>query len=216
MTQVFGADGTATPATRVEAGPCVVVQVKTSESDGISALQLGFGSQKRFRLTRAEQGHVEGLPTPSALREFRVPNAASFSRGDMLTAAMFVPGEKVKISGVSKGKGFQGVVKRHGFAGGPASHGHKDNLRMPGAIGAGGVQRVFKNVRMGGHMGAERVTISNLEVIGIKPEASEILVRGAIPGPRGGLLLISSAEGEMAPARQDNNAVNAPDTTHTS
>jgi large subunit ribosomal protein L3 len=130
------------------------------------------------------------------LRE--IPQASTgVKRGDVFTVTTFATGEKVAVVGTSKGRGFQGVVKRHGFAGGPASHGHKDNLRMPGSIGAGGVQRVFKDMRMGGHMGDEQITVKNLEVIVVKPEVNELWIKGAIPGARNGLVLISTAHGEI-------------------
>ncbi len=197
MTQVFRADGVVVPVTRVQAGPCVVTQVKSAEANGVKAVQVGFGTQKLFRLNKAEKGLLQGLATVRYLRDFRVGENDNLNRGDVLNVKSFTLGEKVQVTGNSKGRGFQGVVKRHGFAGGPASHGHKDNLRMPGSIGAGGVQRVFKGMRMAGHMGDDRVTVKNLEVIGIDPENNEILIKGAIPGARGGLLLISTSEGQM-------------------
>jgi len=118
-------------------------------------------------------------------------------RGDMFDVTTFVTGDRVQVTGTSKGKGFQGVVKRHGFAGGPASHGHKDNLRMPGSIGAGGVQRVFKGMRMGGHMGDAQTTVKNLEIVEVHPDTNELLIKGAVPGARGGLLLIATEEGNV-------------------
>lgn len=198
MTQVFRDDGTVVPVTRVSAGPCVITQVKTADKDGVASLQLGFGEQKKWRLTKSEQGHLKDLMTVRWLRDFRSSEAEKeLVRGHVLTVKSFVPGDHVQVVGWSKGKGFQGVVKRHGFRGGPATHGHKDNLRMPGTIGAGGVQRVFKGVRMGGHMGAERVTVKNLEIVGVKPEENELWIKGAVPGARGGILLISTNEGKM-------------------
>ncbi|KKW42220.1 MAG: 50S ribosomal protein L3 [Candidatus Magasanikbacteria bacterium GW2011_GWA2_56_11] len=153
MSQVFLNNGTVVPVTRIQAGPCVVTQIKSQAKDGVDAVQVGFGIQKAFRLSRPEQGHLKGIDmgtglTVRFLRERPMAEAADLKRGDVFTVKVFSPGEKVQVVGTSKGKGFQGVVKRHGFAGGPASHGHKDNLRMPGSIGAGGVQRVFKNMRM--------------------------------------------------------------------
>ncbi len=195
MTQVFKADGTVVPVTRVQAGPCVVTQVKEG------AAQIGFGVQKAFRLTKAEKGHLKDITvadnpqlTVRFLKDFR-GDVAHLKKGDRFNAGIFAAGEKVQVTGMSKGKGFQGVVKRHGFAGGPASHGHKDNLRMPGSIGAGGVQRVFKNMRMGGHMGNDQVTVKNLEIIEVHPESHELLIKGAIPGARNGLVYISTSEG---------------------
>lgn len=197
MTQVFKADGTVVPVTRIQAGPCVVTQVKEG------AVQIGFGVQKAFRLSKAEKGHLDGIIvdnnpqlTVRSLKDFR-GEALNLKKGDQFTASIFTAGEKVQVTGMSKGKGFQGVVKRHGFHGGPASHGHKDNLRMPGSIGAGGVQRVFKNMRMGGHMGNDQITVKNLEIIEVHPESHELLIKGAIPGARNGLVYISTGEGEI-------------------
>ncbi len=204
MTQVFRPDGTVVPVTRVKAGPCIVTQVKTKAKDGIDAIQIGFGEQKVFRMNKAEQGHRRGLSFAgkstlvNVLRDVRTgTDAHGLERGNVFTAAIFAPGDTVQVVGTSKGKGFQGVVKRHGFAGGPASHGHKDNLRMPGSIGAGGVQRVFKGMRMAGHMGDERVTVKNLEIVEVHPEEHELLIKGAIPGARGGLVIISTPEGKI-------------------
>lgn len=198
MTQVFRADGTVVPVTRVKAGPCVVTQVKTKEKDGASAVQVGFGEQKAFRLNKAIQGHLKDLSTVSVMRDFSDDTDHGLKRGDTFTVSIFEPGEKVKVTGKSKGRGFQGVVKRHNFAGSPASHGHKDQLRMPGSIGATDPGRVFKGTRMGGHMGDARVTVSNLEIIEVLPEFDEILIKGAVPGARGGLLMISTPEGKIA------------------
>lgn len=202
MTQVFSANGTVVPVTRVQAGPCVVTQVKSADKDGVTAVQIGFGEQKTFRLNRAERGHVQGLETAPGvtvryLRSQAIEAGHNLKRGDRFTVSIFTPGEKVQVVGTSKGKGFQGVVRRHGFAGGPASHGHKDNLRMPGSIGAGGVQRVFKDMRMAGHMGDDQITVKNLEVVEIHPETNEIWVKGAIPGARNGLVVISTSNGEI-------------------
>ncbi len=203
MTQVFRADGTVVPVTRVEAGPCVVTQVKTAEKQGVSAIQIGFGTQKLFRVTKALKGHLKGITagndpqlTVRVLKDFST-SAENLKKGDTFTASIFTPGEKVQVVGTSKGKGFQGVVKRHGFRGGPASHGHKDNLRMPGSIGAGGVQRVFKNMRMGGHMGDDQVTVKNLEIVEVHPENNELFIKGAIPGARNGFVYISTDEGTI-------------------
>ncbi len=198
MTQVFRTDGTVVPVTRVQAGPCVVTQVKNKENDAVKAIQIGFGEQKLFRLSKATQGHLSGLATVRFLRDVRTDKETEgLKRGDRFTVNVFTAGEKVQVVGTSKGKGFQGVVKRHGFKGGPASHGHKDNLRMPGSIGAGGVQRVFKDMRMGGHMGDQQVTVKNLEIVEIHPETNELFIKGAIPGARGGLLVITTPDGKI-------------------
>lgn len=205
MTQIFRPDGTAVPVTRVEAGPCVVTQVKTKAHDGANAVQVGFGAQKVFRLTQAEQGHVKdirvGADAGTTVRWIRDMNVHDetheLKKGDVFKATIFTPGEKVQVVGVSKGKGFQGVVRRHGFSGGPASHGHKDNLRMPGSIGSTGPQRVFKGTRMPGHMGDQQVTVKNLEIVEVNSDTNEVLIKGAVPGARNGLLVISSQEGKI-------------------
>ncbi len=201
MTQVFRPDGTVVPVTRVQAGPCVITQVKTKEKDGVSAVQVGYKEQRSFRLTKALQGHLKGLASLSTLRDVSVTDGQVFERGDQFTVSVFAPGDVVEVVGTSKGRGFQGVVKRHGFRGGPATHGHKDNLRMPGSIGAGGVQRVFKDMRMAGHMGVDQVTVKNLEVVEVHPETNEVYIKGAVPGARGGLLMILSREGTMEVAK---------------
>ena len=197
MAQVFRADGTVVPVTRVKAGPCVVTQIKNQKKDGVDSVQIGFSEQKKFRLNKAEQGHLKDLPMVKILKEFHNGKENELKRGDKFTVKVFTSGDKVEVIGWSKGKGFQGVVKRHRFRGGPASHGHKDNLRMPGSIGAGGVQRVFKGMRMGGHMGDAQITVKNLEIIEVHPEENELLIKGAVPGAKGSLLIISSENGKI-------------------
>jgi len=205
MTQVFRPDGTVVPVTLVQAGPCIVTQVKSKDKDGTTAIQIGFGSQALFRIKKPQQGQILGLSLngkavrPRYRREFRVSEeeGSRLKRGDTFTVAMFAPGERVQVTGKGKGKGFQGVVKRHHFAGGPATHGHKDNLRMPGSIGATGPQRVFKGMRMAGRMGGGQVTIKNLEVVSINHETNEIFIKGAIPGSFGALVSIVTATGEI-------------------
>ncbi len=197
MTQVFLADGTVVPVTRIQAGPCVVTQVKTKESDGVQSVQVGFGTQKKFRVPRAQQGHLKDLATVRVMRDFRTDDKTKLERDDVFTVKTFVVGDIVDVIGWAKGRGFQGVVKRHGFKGGPATHGHKDNLRMPGSIGAGGVQRVFKNMRMAGHMGTNRVTVQRLEIVEVHPETNELLIKGAIPGARGGMVYVKAATGDL-------------------
>lgn len=186
MTQVFLPNGEVMPVTRVVAGPCTIVQVKEKEK----AIQLGFGEKKEFRLNKQEAGHLKDLAPVSWLKEFSVETTDDISRGDFITLDTFAAGDEIEVMGVSKGKGFAGVVKRHHFRGGPASHGHKDNLRAPGSIGAGGVQRVFKGMRMAGRMGGDQVTIKNLEVVEVHPETNEIYIKGAVPGGRNSLLVI--------------------------
>lgn len=189
MSQIFRPDGTVVPVTLVQAGPCVITQVKEKESDGYTAVQIGFLQTKR--LSKSVEGHLKDLPKLRVLREFRVDDISNAKRGDAIEAAIFVAGDKVDVTGVSKGKGFQGVVKRHGFHGHPASHGHKDQLRMPGSIGAGGMQHVLKGRRMAGRMGDETVTVQNLQVVELR-ENGIIALKGAVPGARNAILEIRS------------------------
>jgi len=197
MTQVFKDDGVVVPVTRVKAGPCVVTQVKTAKRDGVSAVQIGFGPQKAFRLTKPLKGHLKDIETVRHMRDFRAPEDHGLERGDTFNVAIFAEGDKVQVVGTSKGKGFQGVVKRHNFKGGKASHGHKDQLRMPGSIGATDPGRVFKGMRMGGHTGDTQVTVKNLEIVAIDVENNELLIKGAVPGARNGVLMISTEEGKI-------------------
>ena len=183
MTQFFSEDGRVFPATLLGAGPVVVTQVKTKEKDGYEAVQVGYGARKKQN-------------TAKYLREFRGKDAdAPRAVGDMMDVSLFEAGEKIAVSGISKGRGFQGVVKRHGFHGGPASHGNKHSFREPGSIGGGGRSggRVVKGMRMAGRMGADRVTIKNLRVLAVLKDKNEMLVSGAVPGRRGTLLEIRSA-----------------------
>lgn len=197
MTQVFRDDGSVVPVTRVQAGPCVITQVKTAAKDRVDAVQIGYQEKKSFRMKKPQLGHLKGLMNVRFMRDARVESDHGLKRGDTFSVKIFTEGEKVNVVGVSKGHGFQGVVKRHGFHGSPKTHGHKDQLRMPGSIGAGGVQRVFKGMRMGGHMGDDRVTVKNLEIVQIFPDQNELLIKGALPGARGSLLLITTPEGKM-------------------
>jgi large subunit ribosomal protein L3 len=190
MSQRFKDDGTVIPVTLLQVGPCKVTQVKTKEGDGYVAVQVGCGKEKNP--TKPLAGHLKAVGENfKVLKEFRVDDASGYSIGAVVDAAQFKPGEFVQVSGVSKGKGFQGVVKRHHFAGGPKTHGHKDNLRMPGAIGSGGMQRVFKGLRMGGHMGSDQVTVKNLEVIDVDAAKGVMAVKGAVPGARGAVVFVS-------------------------
>jgi large subunit ribosomal protein L3 len=187
MSQVFKPDGTVVPVTLVQAGPCVVTQVKTKDSDGYEAVQLGFLIAKN--LTKSEEGHLKDLQRAKVLREFRTADVSNFKRGDTVEAQVFAQGDVIDVTGTSKGKGFQGVVKRHHFHGHPTSHGHKDQARMPGSIGAGGVQHVLKGRRMAGRMGDETVTVKNLEVVEVR-DGGIVAVKGAVPGPRNAILEI--------------------------
>ena len=189
MGQVFAEDGKAEAVTAIEAGPCVVTQVKTRDKEGYNAAQLGFGQAKR--LNSPQRGHLKKLGQFEYLREFRVADTKKIKIGDKVDVGLFKEGDLVDISGVSKGKGFAGVVKRHGFAGGPKTHGQSDRHRAPGSIGATtSPGRVFKGTRMAGRMGGERVTVRHLEVLTADPERNLLLVKGAVPGNRNGLLLI--------------------------
>ncbi|MEK7105547.1 MAG: 50S ribosomal protein L3 [Patescibacteria group bacterium] len=187
MAQVFAADGTVVPVTLVQAGPCTVTEVKET------SIALGFGKGKD--VAKAQLGAWKELGAFAEVREFRA-DKADVKRGDVIDVTAFTIGDHVDVTGTSKGHGFQGVVKRHKFAGGPASHGHKDNLRMPGSIGAGGVQRVFKGMRMAGRMGNDRVTVKNLEVVAIDAGKGTLAIKGAIPGPMGALIMIRGREGK--------------------
>jgi large subunit ribosomal protein L3 len=196
MTQIFDDNGTAIPITVIEAGPCYVTQVRDMASNGYTAVQLGFGETKPKRLTGGQLGHLKrnNLPPLRYLREFRTKIGVELNQGDQVTVEVFEVGDHVDISGTSKGRGFAGVVKRHGFSGGPKTHGQSDRQRAPGSIGAtSGTARVFKGKRMPGHMGNRRVTSQNLKVVLVDLERNLIGVRGAVPGPKGGLLEIKEA-----------------------
>jgi len=186
MSQRFRADGTVVPVTLISATPNTVTALRTPEKDGYTAVQLGFGEHKKQNKPIA--GHLKDLPAVETMREVR--DLTGFERGAQLAVSQFALGEFVDVVGLSKGKGFQGVVKRHHFAGGPRTHGHKDNARMPGSIGAGGNQHVIKGTRMGGHMGDERVTVKNLEVMEIDEAKHTVAVKGAVPGATGSLVVL--------------------------
>lgn len=193
MTQIFKSDGEVVPTTMVTAGPCLITQVKNQEHDGYTAVQLGYGSKKK--LTKALSGHLAGLANFQYLKEFRLDTKTlgkilELKRGDQITLETFKEGELVNVIGFSKGKGFQGVVKRHHFHGHPETHGHKDQVKRSGSIGAGGVQHVFKGKRMAGHMGDEQVTTKNLEIVKIDLENNLLYIKGAVPGARGSLVIL--------------------------
>ena len=196
MTQIFDENGLAVPVTLIEAGPCYVTQIRNPEKDGYNAVQLGFEEVKPKRLTGGQLGHLKNneLPPLRFLREFRVKDP-QVNEGDRLALGdVFSVGEQVDVVGTSKGKGFQGVVKRYGFRGGPKTHGQSDRLRAPGSIGATTTPgRVFKGKKMPGHMGFERVTIHNLRVEYVDADRNLLGVRGAIPGPKGGVVMIKEA-----------------------
>lgn len=188
MTQLFK-DGQEVAVTAIEAGPCFVSQVKTEEKDGYNAVQLCFGQSKR--LSKAEKGHLGDVGMFRNLREFRMSDVGSYEVGQQVGVDMLQAGDHVDVVGISKGKGFAGGVKRHGFRGGPKTHGQSDRYRAPGSIGSGSTPgRVWKGLRMAGHMGSQRVTVRNLEVVDVNAEKHLLLVKGAVPGAKKGLLLI--------------------------
>ncbi|MFH0799864.1 MAG: 50S ribosomal protein L3 [Pseudomonadota bacterium] len=196
MTQVFTGEGDIVPVTAVEVGPCTVVQKKTSETDGYNALQLGFGITRPGRMNKARRGHLEkkGLPLFTHLKEFRTEFVANFEVGQELSVAGFKPGDTVHVSGVSKGRGFQGVIKRHGKHGGPGSHG-SDFHRRPGSIGMRTWPgHVLKNMKLPGHMGDVAVTTKNLEVVAVRTDDNVLLIKGAIPGCNSGMVVVMPAE----------------------
>jgi large subunit ribosomal protein L3 len=196
MTQLFDDNGTVVPVTVIEAGPCYVTQVKTQETDGYDAVQLGFEEVVERKLTKGQKGHLEKAGTPKVrrLREFRSSKPVELALGDVVKADIFADGDFVDVMGISKGRGFAGVVKRHGFAGGPKTHGQSDRHRAPGASGAGTTPgHTFPGLRGPGHMGDERVTVQNLKVALVDAERNLIAVKGAIPGPRGGLVIVRAA-----------------------
>ena len=194
MTRIFDETGVQIPVTVIEAGPCAVVQVKSEELDSYPAIQLGFGAQKAKRASKAEVGHAAkaGLEAaPRLMREFAVDNGERYEVGQQITVEVFEAGDRVKVTGRSKGRGFQGVVKRHGFAGRPASHGHSMS-RTPGSMGPGtDPSRVIKGKKLPGRMGGTRSTIRNLQVVRVDGERNLIFVKGGVPGARNGYVLIS-------------------------
>jgi large subunit ribosomal protein L3 len=195
MTQIFDDEGVAVPVTVIEAGPCYVTQVRLPERDGYSAVQLGFGEVKPKRLTGGQMGHLKrnSLPPLRILREFRVKDS-DVNEGDKVTVESFAVGEHVDVIGTSKGKGFQGAVKRYHFKGGPKTHGQSDRLRGPGSRGSGTTPgRVYKGARGPGHMGDDRVTAQGLKVVLVDAERNLIAVKGPVPGAKGGLVLIKEA-----------------------
>ena len=200
MTQIFKEDGTVVPVTKVQAGPCIAVQVKSADKDGYTAVQFGYGTRKKKNIAKPQLGQMKELGDFQYLREMRIKDAKKekneFERGQIINVTSFVNGDIIDAIGVSKGRGFQGVVKRHHFHGAPASHGHKDQLRRSGSVGPKGPAHVFKGTRMGGQMGDEQVTAKNLEIAQVDAENNILYVRGAVPGARNGLVIIKG-EGEM-------------------
>jgi len=196
MTQVFDESGAATPVTVIEAGPCPIVQVKTTAREGYNAVQLGFGQQREKSVNRPKKGHFNkaGVKPLRVLREFRVASTEGLTVNTVVKVDMFSVGERVDVTGISKGRGFSGVVRRWGFSGAKDSHGAEKNHRRPGSIGSSAwPSRVVKGRRMPGRYGGKRVTVQNLQVIKADAERNLLLVKGAIPGPPNGLLMIHKA-----------------------
>ncbi len=186
MTQIYDKNGNVTPVTVIEAGPCFVTQIKTKEKDGYESVQIGFEPLKEKKIKKTQKGKEYRF-----LTEFR--NAIEeYKTGDKIDVSKFVEGEKIKVSGITKGRGFQGVVKRHGFKGAPASHGHPHDQRKPGSIGCSFPERVIKGMRMAGHMGVARHTVKNLKIVTVDSENNLLAVSGAVPGPNNGIIEIQT------------------------
>jgi large subunit ribosomal protein L3 len=194
MSQFFTPEGLAVPVTLIEAGPCRVVQTRTAARDGYEAVQLGFREIKEWRANKPLRGHFAraGLKPLRYLREIRVDDAGRYQVGQEVRCDLFQPGERVDVTGITKGRGFAGGIKRHGFHRGPMAHGSKYH-RRPGALAAKAPARVFKGRKLPGHYGVERVTVQNLEVVHVDPEKNLLAVKGAVPGPRGGLVIVREA-----------------------
>ena len=195
MTQIFDEKGMIIPVTVIEAGPCVVSQVKTVETDGYNAIQLGFGEVKSSKVNKPKAGHFAkaNVEAKKHLREFRCEEPAELKVGDEVKADVFAQGEKVDIQGISKGKGFQGVIKRHGQHRGPMGHGSMYH-RRPGSMGSTSTPgRVFKGKKLPGHMGVQKITIQNLEIVKVDMDKNVLLVKGSVPGPKGAILKIKSS-----------------------
>lgn len=189
MTQIFDKNGNALPVTAIEAGPCFVTQIKDETKDGYKAIQIGFDNLKTKKIKKPSKDKPFRY-----IKEFKLKEdeKAEFKIGEKIEVSVFSEGDKIKISGISKGRGFQGVVKRHGFKGGPASHGHRHVLRRPGSIGTSFPERVIKGKKMPGHMGTERITVKNLKIALVDVENNLLAVIGAVPGPIGGLVEIKT------------------------
>ncbi|MDD7183901.1 50S ribosomal protein L3 [Peptostreptococcus porci] len=194
MTQVFTAEGSVVPVTVVEAGPVVITQIKTMENDGYQAIQVGYGDVKEKALNKPKKGHLAKAGVLKRnLKEFRVDSIDGFEVGQEIKADLFAEGEKIDVSGISKGKGFQGPIKRHGQSRGPESHGSRYH-RRPGSMGACSYPgRVFKNKKLAGHMGSVKVTVKNLEVVKVDAEKNLLLIKGAIPGAKGSVVTVKEA-----------------------
>ncbi|MFH1460968.1 MAG: 50S ribosomal protein L3 [Patescibacteria group bacterium] len=203
MSQIFGEDGKVIPVTLVKAGPCRVIQIKTEDKDGYQAVQIGFEAKKEKNTPKPQQGHFKKAGIKKNYRYLKEFKAQGFKVGDKIDVSIFNPGEIIEVSGISKGKGFQGVVKRHGFAGFPASHGTKHGLRAPGSIGSAFPQRVFKGKKMAGRMGADRITVRGLEIAAIEKEENLMAIKGALPGRKNTLLEIVAIKEIEAVRKED-------------
>lgn len=193
MTQIFGNDGTVFPVTIVEAGPCVVTQIKTNENDGYSAVQLGFGERKEKHTNKPRKGLFEKVNTSpkKVLGEFEPISGFDYKVGQEFGASIFKEGDVINVTGTSKGKGFTGVIKRHGFSRGPQTHGQREYLRSSGSIGQGSdPSRVFKGMKMAGHAGVQKVTVKNLEIVKVDREKNQLFIKGAVPGVNNSYVLI--------------------------
>ncbi len=189
MTQIFDERGRVYPVTILTAGNLTVTQIKTKEIDGYSAVQVAFGEKKAKNITKPLQGHLKGV-NAQYIKEFRMDDTSAFKVGDKLDLSNFIEGDLIEVSSISKGKGYQSVIKRHDFKGQPRSHGQKHSENAPGSIGGGLRNKVPKNMRMGGRMGADRITVKNLKVLGVDKENNQLVIHGAIPGRRGTLVEI--------------------------
>ena len=196
MTRIFAKNGESIPVTVIIAGPCQVIQKKTIEKDGYNAVQLGFKEVKDKKVSKPIAGHLNKFKVSSIkhIREFKVNDTNKYSSGTEVKVDIFKEGDKVNIIGISKGKGFAGAIKRHNFSGGPKTHGQKEYFRSVGSIGATDAARVFKGQKLPGHMGTDRVTVKNIEVVKINLERNLILVRGSVPGAKGAVLVINKNE----------------------
>lgn len=194
MTQQFKEDGTVVPVTLILAEPNTVTQIRDLETDGYTAVQIGCGFKSK--LPKAQMGHLKDLPQLRTLKEVHVGNDNSLQRGDTISVSVFEPGMHVDVTAVSKGKGFAGVMKRHNFKGGNATHGNKDQQRMPGSIGSQNQSKVIKGQRMAGRMGGGSITVKNLEVVSADSNTHVIAIKGAVPGPRGGVVMIKARAGK--------------------
>jgi len=189
MSQVFRDNGELVPVTVIQAGPCAITQIKSEDTDGYNAVQLGFGATKK--LNKPERGHLKNSEPVKHLREVKADNLQDYSVGQQISVDIFDVGEKIDIIGTTKGRGFAGSMKRHGFGGGPRTHGQSDRSRAPGSIGGGTTPgKVYKGMKMAGHMGNEQVTVKNLEIVQIDQDRNLLVVKGGVPGAPNGLLVI--------------------------